>query len=76
MGKKYTLYFNLINKYGHSYNLPLLSLDIKSMDIYTSGYKNYSELFNCLPNKINSFIRENIKEDVNLNSNDDLEKLF
>lgn len=76
MGKKYTLYFNLINKYGHSYNLPLLSLDIKSMDIYTSGYKNYSELFNCLPNKINSFIRENIKEDVELNSNDDLEKLF
>lgn len=73
--KKYTLYFKGQNKYGHEHNLPIVSLDLKSMDEYTSNYKDYYDLFNCLPNEITDFIKQNLlykssnslKEDLNDN---------
>ena len=43
--KKYTLYFKGKNKYGHEHDLPIVSLDLKSMDEYTSNYKSYDDLF-------------------------------
>ena len=41
--KKYTLYFKGKNKYGHEHNFPILSLDLKSMDEFTSNYDGYLE---------------------------------
>ena len=32
--KKYTLYFKGTNKYGHEYELPIVSLSLRKMDIY------------------------------------------
>lgn len=74
--KKYTLYFKGINKYGHEHDFPMLSLSLKEMDIYTSNYKDYSDLFKSLPSKVSNFIRGNLSFGIDLNNNEDLEKCF
>lgn len=74
--KKYTLYFKGINKYGHEHDFPMLSLSLKEMDIYTSNYKDYSDLFKSLPSKVSTFIMDNLSSGIDLTNNEDLEKCF
>lgn len=63
--KKYTLYFKGTNKYGHEYDFPIVSLPLRKMDIYTSNYKDYNDLFNSLPAKIKNYIENNLCYDKN-----------
>ncbi|MGN1268742.1 MAG: hypothetical protein ACI4U0_04520 [Candidatus Aphodocola sp.] len=63
--KKYTLYFKGTNKYGHEYDFPIVSLPLRKMDIYTSNYKDYNDLFNSLPTKIKNYIENNLCYDKN-----------
>lgn len=63
--KKYTLYFKGTNKYGHEYNFPIVSLPLKKMDMYTSNYKDYNDLFESLPTKIKNYIKDNLCNDLN-----------
>ena len=44
--KKYVLYFRGKNKYGHYHKFPLVSLYLKTLDMYTSNYIDYVDLFN------------------------------
>lgn len=74
--KKYTLYFRGKNKYGHHHEMPILSLNLKDLDMYTSNYVDYVDLFNNLPININSFIKNELGFDVEFDSNDDLERCF
>ena len=62
--KKYTLYFKA-NKYGHKYELPIVSLSLRKMDIYTSNYKDYNDLFESLPIEMKNYIKDNLCNDVN-----------
>lgn len=63
--KKYTLYFRGTNKYGHEYELPIVSLSLRKMDIYTSNYKDYNDLFESLPIEMKNYIKDNLCNDVN-----------
>lgn len=72
--KRYTLYFKGRNKYGHEHNVPIISLDLKTMDEYTSKYIGYLDLFNSLPLKVVSVIRDNLSYMIDLNSEDALSK--
>jgi len=54
--KKYTLYYRGINKYNHEHDLPIISLDLKTMDEYTSNYSDFNDLYNCLPIEFKDFI--------------------
>ena len=54
--KKYTLYFKSKNTNGDVYDIPIVSLPLKELDMYTSRYDNYNELFNSLPMEIKEFI--------------------
>lgn len=67
--KKYTLYFKGKNRFNDEFDMPIVSLSLKELDIYTSKYENYSDLFNALPEEIKSFITREF--DVN-----DLENKF
>lgn len=74
--KKYTLYFKGTNKYGHEHNFPIISLDLKSMDEYTSNYDGYMNLFNNLPNKVKEYIKNNLGYKINFENKDELKNLF
>lgn len=74
--KKYTLYFKGLNKYGHEHNIPIITLDLKEMDKYTSNYKNCLDLYNCLPDMLKDFIKENLSYNIDLSNNDILSDLF
>lgn len=76
MTKKYTLYFKGKNKYGHEHNFPIVSLGLKDIDMYTSYYKNYVELFLCLPKEVHDFIKNELGYNIDFNNNADLEKCF
>ncbi len=56
--KKYTLYFKGEDRFNHKFDMPIVSLPLKELDIYTSKYENYNELFEALPEEIKSFINE------------------
>lgn len=58
--KQYTLYFKGTNKYGHEHIYPIISLDLKSMDEYTSNYDGYVSLFESLPNEAKNYIKDNL----------------
>lgn len=74
--KKYTLYFKGVNKYGHVYNYPIINLPIRDMDVYTSNYKDYKDLFDSLPKKVYKFISENLSYNINTNYNKILKECF
>lgn len=74
--KKYVLYFRGKNKYGHYHKFPLVSLYLKTLDMYTSNYIDYVDLFNNLPVGVSTFIKNELGCDVDFTSNDDLEKCF
>ena len=74
--KKYTLYFRGENKYGHNHEVPILSLNLKELDMYTSNYIDYVDLFNNLPINVNSFIKTELGVNVDFENNDDLERCF
>lgn len=74
--EKYTLYFKGKNKYGHSYDIPIATLDLKTMDLYTCNYINYVDLYKNLPSKVRDFIKDELSYGVNLNDNLELNKLF
>ena len=54
--KKYTLYFRGMDERRKTRDLPILSLDLRKMDEYTSNYSNYAELYNALPEEVNDYI--------------------
>ncbi len=64
--KKYTLYFRGEDRFNHKFDMPIVSLPLKELDVYTSKYENYNELFEALPEEIKSFINEEFDVD-NLN---------
>ena len=74
--KKYTLYFKGKNKYGHEHNFPILSLDLKSMDEFTSNYDGYLELFNSLPTELKEYVKNNLCHMIDLNNNDLSDNFF
>ena len=74
--KKYVLYFRGKNKYGHYHKFPLVSLYLKTLDMYTSNYIDYVDLFNNLPVGVSTFIKNELGCDIDFTSNDDLEKCF
>ena len=74
--KKYTLYFRGINKYGHNHEFPIVSLYLNDLDIYTSNYIDYVDLFNNLPISVSKFIKQELGMGVDFESNDDLERCF
>lgn len=74
--KKYTLYFKGKNKYGNIFDYPIISLNLKDMDMYTSNYRNYNELLNSLPSEVLTFIKDELSYEINFDSNDNLENLF
>ncbi len=74
--KKYTLYFKGENKYGHNFELPIVSLNLKELDMYTSNYIDYVDLFNNLPIIVKSFIKNELGIGIDFSNNDDLERCF
>lgn len=67
--KKYTLYYKGNNKYNHEHNLPIISLDLKTMDEYTSNYSDFNDLFNCLPKEVTDFINNELSHNIDKKSN-------
>ena len=47
--KKYTLYYKCNDKKNNEINYPIISLDLKAMDKYTSMYDSYKDLIEDLP---------------------------
>ena len=56
--KKYTLYFKGKNNVGNEVDVPIVSLSLKDLDIYTSNYEDYDDLFENLPVDIKEFIKK------------------
>ena len=67
--KKYTLYFKGINEYGHEHNIPIICVNLRQMDEYTSRFNNYLDLFNSFPIDVKKFIKYEFKRDINFNDN-------
>lgn len=76
MRKKYTLYYKGINKYGHDHNLPIVSLELKELDEYTSNYENYYDLFNCLPKTVKDFVIDNLMYRIDFNDIESFNNCF
>ena len=74
--KKYTLYFKGINEYGHEHNIPIICLNLRQIDQFTSNYDNYLSLFNGFPNVVKKFIKDEFKKDINFNDNNSLSEHF
>lgn len=74
--KKYTLYFRGKNKYGHIHEVPIVSLRLKNLDMYTSNYIDYVDLYNNFPISVATFIKQELGFDIDFESNDDLERCF
>lgn len=74
--KKYTLCFKAKNKFGYYHEIKLIKADLKTIDLYTSNYVNYVDLFNNLPSSVKSFIKEELSYNLNLNDNKALEECF
>lgn len=58
LNNKYTLYFKGVNKYNHEFLIPVIKMDLKSMDKFTSNYKDDVSMFKCLPNELKNYIKE------------------
>lgn len=67
--KKYTLYFKGINEYGHEHNIPIICVNLRQMDEYTSRFNNYLDLFNSFPIDVKKFIKYEFKKDIDFNDN-------
>lgn len=74
--KKYTLYFRGQNKYGHNHEFPIVSLYLKDLDMYTSNYIDYVDLFNHLPLGVSKFIKQELGCNIDFENNDSLERCF
>ena len=74
--KKYTLYFRGKNKYGHTHEVPIVSLRLKNLDMYTSNYIDYVDLYNNFPISVATFIKQELGFGIDFESNDDLERCF
>lgn len=55
--KTCTLYYKGVNNYNHEFIIPIISMDLKSMDKFTSNYKDESSMFACLPNELKKYIK-------------------
>ncbi len=76
LNKNYTLYFRSMNKYGHVFMIPILSMGLKDMDKYTSNYNNCLTMYNCLPNELKTYIKSIISNKVNLDDENYLKECF
>ena len=63
--KKYTLYYKCNDKKNNEINYPIISLDLKAMDKYTSMYDSYKDLIENLPLEVKEFIKENFENENN-----------
>lgn len=63
--KKYTLYYKCNDKKNNEINYPIISLDLKAMDKYTSMYDSYKDLIEDLPLEVKEFIKENFENENN-----------
>lgn len=68
--KKYTLYFKGKNKKESEINVPIVSLELKKMDEFTTNYNNSYELFDDLPKAVKKFLKEEFCYDIDFESND------
>ena len=74
--KKYTLYFRGMAEQRKTRDLPILSLDLRKMDEYTSNYSNYAELYNALPKEVNQYIVNNIAYGLDVEDESELCRCF
>ena len=74
--KKYTLYFRGMNEKRKTRDLPILSLDLRKMDEYTSNYANYAELYNALPKEVNDYIINEIGYGLDTSDESELCRCF
>ena len=76
LNKKYTLYFKSMNKYGHIFMIPILSMSLKELDKYTSNYNNCLSMYNCLPNELKIYAASITNGKINLGDEKYLEECF
>ena len=62
--KKYTLYFKGKNEKGKEINIPIVSLELKKMDEFTTNYNNSYELFEDLPKAVKKILKEEFCYDI------------
>ena len=74
--EKYTLYFKMNNKYEHEKEIPIIYLDLKSMDKYTGLYGCYVNLFDSLPIELKKFIFKETDSKLDLKDEEVLKKSF
>lgn len=75
MSKKlYTLYYRGYNKYGHEHNVPIISLNLRELDEFTSNFNNYLDLYNNLPVQLKTFLKNNLMNKIS--ENEDLNNCF
>lgn len=65
--KEYTLYFKNINTYGHEFIIPVLSMDLKSIDKFTTNYENELSMFNCMPREFKEYVKKILNKKVDIN---------
>ena len=74
--KKYTLYFRGMDEKRKFRDLPILSIDLRKMDEYTSNYSNYAELYNALPKEVNEYIVNNLSFGLDVDDEKELCRCF
>lgn len=74
--KHYTLYFKGKNKYGHEHNFPIISLELKKLDEYTSNYDDYLNLYGALPKEVKNYIRNNLGYMIDFDDEETLSEHF
>lgn len=63
--KKYTLYCKCKNKEKNEIDYPIITLDLKKLDKYTSMYYSYKDLIEDLPLEVKAFIKESFDDENN-----------
>ena len=74
--KHYTLYFKGKNEYGHEHNIPIITLELKKLDEYTSRYNGYLELYKSFCEELRNYIEENFNYMIDFNDEKSLSEHF
>ncbi len=74
--KHYTLYFKGKDENGNELNYPIISLELKKLDEYTSNYDGYVSLYNSLPNEVKNYIKDNLGYEINFDDDEKLKEHF
>ena len=76
LNKSYTLSFKGINNYGYEFIIPIISMNLKNIDKFTTNYKDYLSMYECLPNNLKKYIKEISGKKMNLKDEETLKKCF